>query len=764
MKIRRLMVVLVLLGAGVGCYGYFSHFDTLVQNRFQGRLWELPARVYARPLEIYPGMHLSPDLFEKELDLLGYRPGMANAAENPGRYSRRGNQFTVFLRAFDFGDETLGPRRIHIRIKDTTVEGLRRPDTFSDREMERIDPVVIGSFYPDSREDRVLVSLDHIPKILGQTIVAVEDRNFYTHYGIDPKSILRAVAVNLKNQTLSQGASTLTQQLAKNFFLTPEKTLIRKINEAFTALALELRFSKDEILEAYINEVYLGQDGDRAIHGFGLAADFYFGRSLADLKPHEIALLVGMLKGPSAYNPRQSPQRSLSRRNVALELMADQGLISPTVLKQSLAAPLDVIEKPVQGHSPFPYYLDLVKRQLIKEYRDADLKTMGLRIFTALDPQVQLAAEQGTAGFLNTKNRSLDAGVVVTALATNEILAVVGGKNFRHKGFNRALDARRPIGSLVKPAVFLTALLDPGAYTMITPVDDGPVRVENPDGSSWTPQNFDEKSHDGVRLYQALVHSYNRSTVRLGMDIGLDAVAATLSKMGHPLEDRPLPSMLLGSLEMSPVQVAQLYHTLASEGFYIPAKSIRTVYTPESTPLSRYPLTIEQRLDPGGVFLLNKMLQAVVSQGTGRSLEKWIPREMAVAGKTGTTNSLRDSWFAGFSGNHLAVVWVGRDDNQPAGLTGSTGALQLFGRIMAKIPNTPLTLAAPGNVEWGIIDPLTGALTHENCPDAMAVPFLKGSAPDQFQPCTPESYPPSKSGNGKNQPRYLIDWLKDIFK
>jgi len=762
MKIWRLMVLLALLGAGAGCYGYFSHFDTLVQNRFQGRLWELPARVYARPLEIYPGMNLSPDLFEKELGLSGYQQKKVKSVENPGTYSRRGNQFVVFLRAFDFGDETLGPRRISIKIKDNTIVGLRRPDTFSNREMERLDPVVMGSFYPDSREDRVLVSLDRIPLTLGKTIVAVEDRNFYTHYGIDPKSILRAVAVNLKNQSLSQGASTLTQQLAKNFFLTREKTLIRKVNEAFTALALERRFSKDEILEAYINEVYLGQDGKRAIHGFGLAAEFYFGRSLSDLKPHEIALLVGMLKGPSAYNPRQYPKRALSRRNLALELMADQGMISASVLKRSMAAPLGVIVKPAQGHSPFPYYLDLVKRRLMKEYREADLKTMGLRIFTALNPQVQLAAEQGTAEFLKTKNSRLDAGVVVTALATNEILAVVGGKNFRYKGFNRALDARRPIGSLVKPAVFLTALLNPGTYTMITPVDDGPVRVKNPDGSIWAPQNFDRKSHEGVRLYQALVHSYNRSTVRLGMDVGLDAVGDVLSKMGHPLTDTLLPSMLLGSLEMSPVHVAQLYHTLASEGFYIPAKSIRTVYTPEGTPLSRYPLTIEQRLDPGAVFLLNKILQAAVSQGTGRALEEWIPRNMAFAGKTGTTNNLRDSWFAGFSGNHLAVAWVGRDDNKPAGLTGSTGALQVFGRIMAKIPNIPLALAAPGNVEWGVIDPQTGALTDENCPNAMAVPFLKGSAPDEFHPCTQESY--LLPGPGKERSGNLIDWLKDIFK
>jgi len=756
------MILLLFVGAGAVFYLYFDHFNTQVGDRFQGRLWELPARVYARPLEIYPGMHLNPGLFEKELQLMGYRKSPREKI-NPGSYFRRKDQFTIYLRSFDFGDERLEARRIRIRIKEDTVVGIRRPDTFSDREMERLDPVVMGSFYPDSREDRILVSLEKIPELLGNTIVAVEDRNFYTHFGIDPKSVLRAILVNLKNRRLSQGASTLTQQLAKNFFLTPEKTLVRKVNEAVMALALEQQFSKDQILEAYINEVYLGQDGKRAIHGFGLAADFYFGRSLEGLTPHELALLVGMLKGPSAFNPRQHPKRARDRRDVVLKLMAEQDLISDRVLKRSLASSLGVVDKPALSHSPFPYYLDLVKRRLMKEYREADLKTMGLRIFTSLDPQVQLAAEGGTSQFLRAKHPSLDAGVVVTALATNEILALVGGKNFRVKGFNRALDARRPIGSLVKPAVYLTGLDQPERYTLITPLDDGPVTVKNVDGSIWRPQNFDKKFHGRVRLYDALVRSYNTSTVRLGMDLGLDALAGTLGKMGHLPQKKLLPSILLGSLDMSPAQVAQLFHTLAAEGFYTPARSIRAVYTLEGDPLKRYPLTIEQRLDTGAVFLLNTILQAVVAQGTGKSLKKWIPREMHIAGKTGTTNDLRDSWFVGFSGNHLAAVWVGRDDNKPAGLTGSTGALQVFGRIMAKLPNIPLNLNVPGNVEWGIIDPQTGELTDEKCPGAVAVPFLQGSGPTRYQPCTAPNT--SQSGGKKSmvKPRNFMDWLKEIF-
>ncbi len=776
---KKILAILVLAGAAFFFYKYFTGFNTLVLERFEGRLWELPARVYARPMEIYPGMVLNADRFEKELQQLGYRRlKKSDQTGGQGTYTRNGNYFELHCREFDFGDEVRPDRWVRISIKDNMVEGLRGIKAFEKKEMERLDPVIIGGFYPSSMEDRILVSMDDIPSLLKQTIVAVEDRNFYSHYGIDPKGVLRAMVANIKNRRMAQGASTLTQQLARNFFLTREKSLIRKVNEAFTAAALELHFTKDQILEAYINEVYLGQDGKRAIHGFGLAADFYFGKALCDLSVPEAALLVGMLKGPSAYNPRKSPDRALARRNTVLKLMQGQGLIPKETLEKSLSAPLGVIDKPAQGGT-YPFYLDLVKRRLLSEYREDDLRTMGLRIFTALDPQVQLAAQEAAAAFLKKKDKTLETGIVVTSLAGNEIKAVVGARQFQYNGFNRALDSKRPIGSLVKPAVFLTALLHPQTYTLITPLSDDPIKIKNPDGTFWEPQNYDRENHGTLKLYQALVHSYNVSTVRLGLDLGLEAVAGTLEKLGCPVKKTLLPSMLLGSIELSPVQVAQVYHTLASGGFYTPAKSIRAVYTQEGEALKRYPMTIEHRLDSGAVFLVNKILQAVVTNGTGKSLEQWVPKSMGLAGKTGTTNDLRDSWFAGFSGSHTAVVWVGRDDNKPAGLTGASGALQVFGALMAKIGNTALTLPVPENIGWAVIDPETGARTDKDCPNAMAVPFVAGSEPEDYQSChavqivpeqtkpvqTPRQKASQKAQPGKkDKPRYLMDWLKEIFK
>ncbi|SMC89999.1 penicillin-binding protein 1B [Desulfocicer vacuolatum DSM 3385] len=765
---KKKILILLLMGCTALFLGYFYKFNTVVQERFQGRLWELPAQIYARPLEIYPAMHLVPDLFEKELRLMGYRRKKDwKGLENPGSYVRMKNTFDLFCRSFNFGDDQALARHIRIRIKNNEVVDVRNPKSGSAVKMVRLDPVVIGRFYPSSMEDRVLVKLDQLPPLLVKAIVAVEDRTFYTHYGIDPKSILRAMVVNVKKKRLSQGGSTLTQQLAKNFFLTREKSFVRKINEVFMAAALELHFTKEQILEAYMNEVYLGQDGKRAIHGFGLAADFYFGKSPADLAPQEMALLVGMLKGPSGYNPRLHPDRAKERRNLVLNLMADQNLLSPSELKRALAAPLNVIEKTRLGHSPFPYYLDLVKRQLLKEYNEADLRAMGLRIFTTLDPQVQLAAEQAVAGFLNKRNKKIQTGLVVTSRASNEIQALVGGRASAKGGFNRALDATRPIGSLVKPAIYFTALDRPDIYSMISRINDNSIKIKNADGTMWQPQNFDKKSHGTVTLYKALANSYNVSTVRLGMALGVDAVADTLERMGQAPPKPWLPSMLLGSIEMSPVQVARIYHTLASGGFYTPARAIRVIYTPDGERLQRYPLTIEQRLNPGAVFLLNKILQGAVLQGTGKSLSRWVSSNLAFAGKTGTSNGYRDSWFAGFSGSRLAVVWVGRDDNRSCGLTGATGALQIFGRVMSKISNAPLVLAVPENVEWGIIDPATGARTDENCSGAMSVPFIRGFVPEKYRPCTrgnqireKEKTQPSR----KLKPANLMDWLKEVLK
>ena len=609
--------------------------------------------------------------------------------------------------------------------------------------------------------------------LLIRSLIAVEDRSFYEHHGVVPLAILRALAVNIRKGRTVQGASTITQQLAKNFFLTSEKSIKRKLDELAVAISMEQHFSKDEILETYLNEVYLGQDGKRAIHGFGLAASFYFGRPLKELKPHEIALLVGMLKGPSRYNPRRYSDRALARRNTVLAVLREAGILSPDTARAAMKAPLDVTEKYARGISPFPAAMDLIKRQLLREYRESDLRTAGLCIFTTLDLQSQLTLEKAVVSELQRiesqrrlPSGKLEAGAVVTTTGHNEVLAVVGGRETRRKGFNRALDAHRPIGSLIKPAVFLTALKDPKHYTVVTALEDRPMEVANSGGEPWNPQNYDRKYHGTIPLYEALVHSYNASTVRLGMALGLPAVLETLRGLGFEKTVQMYPASLLGTVEMSPLEVGQIYQTLAAGGFYSPIRIIHAIYKPDGSVLERYPFSISQRFEPGPVYLLNCILQAVVTEGSAEALTEMVPSSWHVAGKTGTTDDLRDSWFAGFTGNQLAVVWVGRDDNQPCGLTGAAGALRVWGGFMGELPNIPLTLVPPENIVTVVVNKKTGLPENQTGPNALKVPFIKGSEPWQSgrSDATGDTHFKDRNAQKKEPETGFVNWLKELFK
>ena len=745
----------------------------MVLERFQGRLWELPARVYARPMVLYPGMPLAVRIFDQALNHMNYtRVKDPEDLKNPGQYFHKGGLFKLYRRSFEFEKETHPSKEILVKIHKNQVSTIQDIKSNTAIDILHLAPALIGSFYPKNHEDRLLLSLKTAPPLLPKALIAVEDRSFYTHHGINPLAIIRAIMVNIREGFGAQGASTISQQLAKNFFLTPEKSIKRKLDEMFVAVAMETNFSKGEILETYLNEVYLGQDGKRAIHGFGLASSFYFGKNPRDLKPREIALLVGMLKGPSRYNPRKYPERALKRRNTVLALLRNQKILSPFVTEKAMAAPLGVIDKASKGNSPFPAYVDLVKRQLLREYRESDLHAAGLRIFTTLDLPVQVAAEQAVQLELNAIEtgrqlppETLEIGLVVTTTGSNEVLALVGGREPRHKGFNRALDAKRSIGSLIKPAVFLTALNTPEQYTLITPIEDKPLSIPQPGGKPWAPRNFDRTYHGTIPLYLALVHSYNASTVRLGLDVGLPAVLATLEKLGFKRKIQMYPASLLGAMGMSPLEVAQIYQTLAAGGFYSPIRAIRSIYKPDGSILKRYPIDIKQNFDAGPVYLLNRTLQTVVTKGSAASLKKKVPPSWGTAGKTGTTNHMRDSWFAGFTGNQLAVVWVGRDDNKSCGLTGATGAMRIWGRFMGQIPNTPLTLVPPEDIEIVVVDERTGLRSHGGNPNAMAFPFIKGSAPqkrssklkkgEKGSDATPE--------DEKDEPDF-IHWLKDLFK
>lgn len=711
--------------------GFAVYLDAVVQEKFSGKRWTIPAKVYARPLELFVGLKLGKDDFLRELDALGYR--RESAVSGPGAASVSGNSVELNTRGFQFYEGAEPAQRIRVRFSGNYVAGLSRANG-GDLAVARMEPLLIGGLYPAHNEDRILIKLDQVPPYLVDTLVAVEDRDFWGHHGVSLKSIARAVWVNASAGQLRQGGSTLTQQLVKNFFLTNERSLSRKLTEAMMAVLLELHYDKHEILESYLNEVFLGQDGQRSVNGFGLASQYFFSQPLSELKLPQVALLVGMVKGPSYYNPRRNPERALERRNVVLDVLAEQGVITPEEAAQAKSAPLGVTRQGSMANSTYPAFMDLVKRQLREDYRDEDLTEEGLRIFTSFDPILQMKAETAVSEtFKRLEGRKgvaeTETAMVVTNPETGEIQALLGSRDPRFAGFNRAIDAVRPIGSLVKPAVYLTALERPSQYTLTSYIQDEPFSVKGKDGQVWRPQNYDHQARGTIFLYQGLANSLNLSTAKLGLDLGVPNVIKTLERLGVSPNWPAYPSMLLGAGALSPMQVATMYQTIASGGFNTPLRSIRSVLAADGQPLKRYPFQVQQRFDPGAIYLVQNAMQRVMREGTGRSVYSQLPSSLTLAGKTGTTNDSRDSWFSGFGQDLLAVVWIGRDDNGKTPLTGATGALQIWTSFMRKADPLPLDMPMPDNVVMAWVDPHTGQGSDANCPGAVQMPYIRGSEP-----------------------------------
>lgn len=729
-----LILLVIALLAAVGLGLYMLHLDGIVRDKFEGKRWAIPARVYARPLELYTGAPLAHRDVLEELRLLHYRqrdPAMV------GSWQQKGNELVIHTRGFSFGDGIEESQVLRLRFDGNSIADVAST-LRNERGVVRLEPMVIGGIYPRQTEDRILMQLKEAPKHLVPALLATEDRSFHSHHGISLRGTARALWVNLTSGR-TQGGSTLTQQLVKNFYLSSERTLTRKVNEALMALLLERHYGKDEILETYLNEVALGQSGDRSINGFGLAAQFYFGQPIAELELHQVALLVAMVQGPSFYNPRRNPQRALARRNLVIDNLLRDKKITPAQAGAAKKNPLGVIAKPAAA-TVYPAFIDLVRRQLHTEYKEEDLGSEGLRIFTTLDPLVQNAGQAAFQATISRLKKSapkrlgkLQGAMVVANPENGELLALIGGYG-DFTGYNRALDARRQIGSLVKPAVYLTAL-ESGLFTLVSPLDDGPVQLASQDGKVWEPRNDDGESHGMVPLYHALSHSYNQATIRMGMSVGVPEVIHTLKRMGVKQKLANYPSLLLGAVDMSPLEVMSLFQVYASGGFRAPPRSIREVIDAQGRPLKRYGLAVEQVADPAAVYLVNFALQQTMRSGTAASAAGSLPPGLVMAGKTGTTNDLRDAWFAGYTGNYLAVVWVGNDDNRATGLFGATGALPIWVETMRRLHPVSLLQAQPENVQWHWADRETGLLSAEGCPDAVYVPFRSDTVPQEAVSC-----------------------------
>jgi penicillin-binding protein 1B len=714
---------------------YVTQLDRQLRSRFDDFSWDLPSRVYARPLELRVGLPMSAEALLLELDAARYAADPA--AKAPGTFFQSGARFVIARRAFVDADGRQQQRRIALTLSANSVAALSDADTGATLDHARLDPARIATLYGAEQEERRVVKLEQLPPLLVEGLQAVEDRDFKHHHGIALSSILRAAIANLLAGHVVQGGSTLTQQLVKNLFLDNGQHFTRKFNEALIALLIEARYDKHRILETYCNEVFLGQQGGQAVHGFAAGAEFYFGRDAKDLKAGEIALLVGMVQGPSLYDPRRHADAATARRNVVLNMFYQTGLIDETTLSAARAASLGVPDTPGLPRNRTPAFLDLVRTQLQHDYPDAELQRAGLVIYTTLAPSTQALAEAAltrTLDNLGRKQAELQGAMIVTGARDGEVQALIGARDPADPGFDRALEAQRPIGSLVKPFVYLVALTQPRKYSLASLLDDSTVDMVQPNGTHWTPQNDDHETHGRVLLIDALAHSYNLATVHLGLELGLDKVRGLLASFGLGADINPNPSLLLGAVDLSPYQVAQLYQYFVADGHALPLRALRGVVDAQGNPLTRYGVKAGAGNYIQPARLATYAMQQVAQVGTAHAIADQGLGFLHAAGKTGTSDSQRDSWFAGFTGSHLAVAWVGRDDNKQTGLYGATGALQVWTALMRKLPSAPLSVPQDG-LDQVYVNPQSGAQTDAQCPGARSLPFMAGFAPQDTDHC-----------------------------
>ncbi len=686
-------------------------------------------------MQLVPGTVFSPAELAQTLRRSGYRAAQKLSVQGDFVVSK--NVMDVFIRQFDTGIVQQAPRAVRIVFNGNTISSLTDHATANSVGQITIEPLLIGSLQLGPYKDRISLRLHEMPELLIKALMAMEDRKFESHLGVDPRGIARALWSNMRFGKAIQGGSTLTQQLVKNLFLSPERTLSRKATEALMAVMMELRFSKAEILELYLNEVFLGQSGNRAVHGFALASEYYFGRPVDQLKLQESAMLVAMIPAPSFYNPRRHPDRTLKRRNLVLQTLVDVKAINPSTAAALSSFPLGIVAHKTVAPSDFPAYLDYLHRQLRQYYSKDVLNKNGLKLYTSLDAGIQRVAQRVLSETLvklehqkSLTPGTLQGAVIIVNPKEGEILALVGDRIKGYSGFNRAIDAERPIGSLVKPAVYLTALEQYRKYSLTTILDDSPLTMTPEGGVPWTPQNYDKLFRGPIPLYQGLIKSYNVPTVRLGLAVGVDAVINTMHRLGIERVIENYPSTLLGANQHTPLEVAQMYQTLANQGVRIPLRSIQSIQNHRGKPVARFPVSEQRVVDKSAAFLIDFALKQVVLSGTAAGLSRSFDPRLGLAGKTGTTDNFRDSWFSGYSANLLAVVWVGRDDNRPTNLSGSSGAMRVWENIMTKINLQPATQEHNEDIVFAEIDLETGLVANSKCQKTLFLPYIQGSQPE----------------------------------
>lgn len=659
--------------AGIFIPWYF-YLQSIINNLFVEYNWSVPSSVYARPLSFYEGKNITNDEINYELSALGYKS--KDRANKIGEYSFHDGQYVIYTKGFGFIDEHETPKRIVFTLTNDYIRNLNR-------KLARLEPLLIGQFYSQSFENRQPIAIDQLPNTLVKGLQAVEDRNFKHHIGVDFFGIIRALYRNIFAGKILQGGSTITQQLIKNRLQYRAKSWIRKANEALAALMLERKLNKGQILENYFNEIYWGQQGSVAIHGISQAAAYYFSKEPKQLTIAEQALLVGMVKGPSWYHPVKQSERSLARRNIVLDTWYETTVIDKNQWQKARQSGIDLRVNDAFTQHHYKDFMGLVKQQLGQSFSVTQLNQAGLKIFTTINPYLQYQLLNTLQWHTNKLGPNLQSAAVVSDAQTGDILAIKGSKE-KYSYYNRALLSKRQIGSLIKPFVFLAALEEISGFELSDPVDDKPVAIKTDGGNIWQPKNWDQQSLGKISAQQALVHSRNQATVHLGLKMGIQSFVNFLSSLGLTINRTNHPSVLLGATELTPLEVTNLFVILSSQSKVHQLISIKKIVDKDNQLLGTIKRGKGLDLASDHVFDINQALHKVTTDGTAKKLTHTFGFN-DVYGKTGTTNDGKNSWYAGFDDKYLATFWVGKDDNTPTSLSGSSGAMLLWANWYGKI-------------------------------------------------------------------------------
>ena len=780
LKKRDLLILLgVAFGGGLvllSIYTYSLH--TIVAERFEGNRWNHPSKIYSDSFILYPGQDIEGIHLVDRLTRLGYRE-VATPPKSQGEFHLGPDTVQIYLHDFSYPDQDFEGFPILMTLHQGKITEIKNQREDRSLALVELEPELIAAIYNGTWEERNLLQLNEVSPHLIIAVLAVEDSRFYEHRGVDPWSVARAIWVNLKSGAIVQGGSTLTQQLVKNFYLNQERTLVRKINEAMMALLLEMEYSKDEILEAYLNEIYMGQNGMMGIYGIGEAARFYFGKRPLYLTLGESALLAGVINSPNLFSPFEHPERAAERKTHVLERMRKLNMIPHRSFLQAM-------REEIPDHSPIaqrreaPYFVDFVRQELGKNYHPSVLASQGLRIFTSLDMQYQKKVEESLQSGLKRledhypsllreePSDRLQGSVVVLQPQTGYIKAMVGGRDYSETQFNRVTQAKRQPGSLFKLFVYAAAISQEASsggspYTPASLLDDSPFILVSGE-TTWRPQNYDRNFHGTVTLRTAIEKSLNVATAKLAQEIGIDRVADIAEASGIKSPLARVPSLALGTSEVVPLEMATAYGTIANGGVRVDPLAIKEVVDSEGKVLERRTLEMSQVFTPQQAYLLTHLLTGVVENGTAKSLRR-SGLTIPIAGKTGTSSHYRDAWFVGYTTDLLGLVWVGFDQegsekeegrgghSETVHLTGAQAAIPIWTDVMKDITtdNPSEEFMIPPGIIFREIDPETGLLSTLGCPGGIREAFIKGTEPTQS--CL----------RSTRAPRGILQWVRELF-